>query len=47
MDFLTLAKARYSCRKLTDRPVSEEQIRAILQAGLAAPVITSHLKSGS
>ena len=37
MDFLTLAKTRYSCRKLTDRPVSEEQIRAILQAGLAAP----------
>ena len=42
MDFLTLAKERYSCRKLTDRPVSEEQIRAILEAGLAAPTACNY-----
>ena len=42
MDFLTLAKERYSCRKLTDRPVSEEQICAILEAGLAAPTACNY-----
>lgn len=37
MDFLTLAKDRYSVRKLSDQPVEPEKIEAILQAGLAAP----------
>ncbi len=37
MDFLTLAKKRYSCRKLSDRPVEAEKINTILQAALAAP----------
>ena len=37
MDFLNLAKDRYSVRKLSDKPVEPEKIEAILQAGLAAP----------
>ena len=37
MDFLTLAKERYSCRKLTDKPVEPEKIERILQAAIAAP----------
>jgi len=37
MDFLNLAKERYSCRKLTDRPVEQEKIDAILEAAHVAP----------
>ena len=37
MSFLELAKARYSCRKLTDKPIEAEKIERILQATLAAP----------
>lgn len=37
MDFMTLAKERYSCRKLSDRPVEREKIEQILDCGLAAP----------
>ena len=37
MKFLELAKARYSCRKLSDKPVEPEKIDRILQAAIAAP----------
>ena len=37
MDFLELAKARYSCRKLTDKDIEPEKIERILQAAIAAP----------
>lgn len=37
MDFLELAKARYSCRKFSDRPVETEKIEKIIEAGIAAP----------
>ncbi len=37
MDFLELAKARYSCRKLTDKDIEPEKIERILQAAVAAP----------
>ena len=37
MEFLKLAKARYSCRKLSDKPVEPEKIQRILEAAIAAP----------
>ena len=37
MSFLELAKARYSCRKLTDATIEPEKIERILQATIAAP----------
>ena len=37
MSFLDLAKARYSCRKLTDAAIEPEKIERILQAAVAAP----------
>ena len=37
MDFLSLAKARYSCRKFSDRPVEAEKLDRILEAAMAAP----------
>ena len=37
MEFLKLAKARYSCRKLSDKPVEPEKIARILEAAVAAP----------
>lgn len=37
MTFLELAKARYSCRKLTDKPIESEKIDRILQAAISAP----------
>lgn len=37
MPFLTLAEKRYSCRKLLDRPVEEEKLKRILEAGNLAP----------
>ncbi len=37
MDFLKLAKERYSCRKLTDTAIEPEKIERILQAAIAAP----------
>ena len=36
-NFLELAKARYSCRKLTDKAIEPEKIDRILQATIAAP----------
>lgn len=37
MDFLELAKARYSCRSLTDKEVEQEKIDKIIEAGRLAP----------
>lgn len=37
MTFLELAKARYSCRKLTAEKIEPEKIDRILQAAVAAP----------
>lgn len=37
MDFLKLAKARYSCRKLTAAAVEPEKVARILEAAIAAP----------
>lgn len=39
-DFLALAKERYSCRKLSDKPVEQEKVQKIIEAALAAP--TAH-----
>lgn len=37
MTFSELVKARYSCRKFSDKPVSDELISKILEAGIYAP----------
>ena len=37
MDFLKLAQDRYSCKKYSDRPVPEEVLTQILEAGRLAP----------
>lgn len=37
MDFLELAKGRYSVRKFDPRPVEEEKLQKILEAGRVAP----------
>lgn len=37
MDFLTLAKERYSCRTLSEMPVEREKIEKIIEEGLLAP----------
>ncbi len=37
MDFLELAKARYSCKKFADKPVEKEKLEKILEAGRLAP----------
>ena len=37
MEFFTLAKERYSCRKFSDKPVEEEKLNQILEAGRLAP----------
>ena len=37
MDYLSLCKNRYSCRMLQDRPVEQEKIDRIIEAGLCAP----------
>lgn len=37
MSFLELAKARYSCRKLSAQAIEPEKIERILQAAIAAP----------
>ena len=41
MDYLEFAKTRSSCRKYTDEPVSDEDIRKIILAANAAPVGSS------
>ena len=37
MEFLQLAKERYSCRMLTDRPVEQEKIDKIIECANYAP----------
>lgn len=37
MNFLELAKSRYSCRKYTKKPVEEENMNYVLEAGRVAP----------
>jgi len=37
MEFKEVVKARYSCRSYLDRQVSEESLKAILEAGRLAP----------
>lgn len=37
MDFLELAKKRYSCRDMAKRSVEEEKIEKIIKAGILAP----------
>ena len=37
MDFLTLAKNRYSCKNYDGRPLAAETLQGILEAGQAAP----------
>ncbi|MCR4818857.1 MAG: nitroreductase family protein [Fretibacterium sp.] len=37
MNFLELAKSRYSCRKFSDRAVEKEKIDKIIEAAIAAP----------
>lgn len=37
MDFLSLAKRRYACRKYKNKPVEAQQLAAILEAGRVAP----------
>ena len=37
MTYSELVKARYSCRKFSDKPVEDEKLRAIIDAGISAP----------
>ena len=37
MDFLELAKNRYSCRSFSDKKVEREKLDKILEAGRVAP----------
>lgn len=37
MNFLELAKNRYSCRSFMDKPVEQEKLNLILEAGKVAP----------
>lgn len=41
MNFMELAKGRYSCRKFTDRPVTDEQLQQIIEAARCAPTATN------
>ena len=41
MDFLELAKERYSCREMNEKSVEKEKIEKILQAGILAPTATN------
>ncbi len=37
MEFKEVVKRRYSCKKYSDRPVEQEKLDAILEAGRLAP----------
>lgn len=37
MNFMELAKARYSVRKYSDKPIEKEKLDLILEAGRIAP----------
>jgi len=41
MDFMELARARYSCRSLSDRPVAGELVDRIIEAARLAPTATN------
>jgi len=41
MDFIDLAKSRYSCRKFSERAVESEKLEAVLEAGRLAPTATN------
>ena len=41
MTFMDLAKARYSVRKFSDKPIEKEKMDAILEAGRIAATIIS------
>lgn len=42
MDFLELAKERYSCRKFLDKEVEKEKLEKILEAGRIAPTAVNY-----
>ena len=42
MDFLELAKKRYSCRQLSDKKVEKEKLDKIIEAGILAPTAPMH-----
>lgn len=42
MDFLELARLRYSVRKFTDKPVEKEKLDLILEAGNIAPTAVNY-----
>lgn len=42
MDFLELAKQRYSCRSFSDKKVEKEKLLKILQAGRVAPTAANY-----
>lgn len=42
MDFLELAQKRYSVRKYADKPVEEEKLQMILEAGRLAPTAMNY-----
>lgn len=42
MDFLELAKERYSVRKFSDKKVEREKLDAILEAGRCAPTAVNY-----
>lgn len=41
MDFLKLARERYSCRQLSDKKVEKEKLDKIIEAGILAPTATN------
>ena len=45
MNTLEAIAKRYSCRKFTSEPISEENLQTILKAGMAAPVGTGAYNS--
>ena len=42
MDFLTLARERYSCRKLSEREVEQEKLDKIIEAAMLAPTAVNY-----
>ncbi len=42
MSFLELAKARYSCRKFSDKKIEQDKIDKILEAGRVAPTAVNY-----
>ena len=42
MDFLELAKTRYSCRSFSSKKVEKEKLEKILEAGRIAPTAVNY-----